>query len=47
MKKALEAHNMKETLKYSREVAQLLSTDINTKDYFAIFLLVFDELSWL
>ncbi len=44
----MESKNMKESLKYSEEMISNLRIDnVEPKDYFSLFLLVFDELSWL
>lgn len=45
MRKALEGGNMKETLKYTREMLTNLSVDIETRSYYSLFILCFDELS--
>lgn len=48
MKKAMESGNMKETLKYTREMLNSLSVDeVETRNYYALFILCFDELSHL
>lgn len=46
MKNAIESGSMKEVLKYTREMLNALSVDeIDTKHYYSLFILCFDELS--
>lgn len=48
MKKAIESSNLREALKYSDHMLNELRTEVlNPKDYYSLFTLIFDELSWL
>ena len=48
MKKAIESSNLREALKYSDHMLSELRTEVlNPKDYYSLFTLIFDELSWL
>jgi hypothetical protein len=48
MKKAIESANLREALKYSDHMLSELRTEVlNPKDYYSLFTLIFDELSWL
>lgn len=46
MQKALETGNMKESLRYTREMlSQLSLDDVDVKNYYSLFLLCFTELN--
>lgn len=45
MKQASETKNLKETLRYSRELLSQLSVDgIDIKDYYSLFMIAYQEL---
>jgi vacuolar protein sorting-associated protein 35 len=48
MHKALDSNNMKEALKYSDVMlSELRAENFTPKDYYALFFIIFDELSRL
>lgn len=48
MKQASETRNLKETLRYSREMLSQLSVEgIDIKDYYSLFMIAFQEMQWL
>ena len=48
MRKAFESKNMRESLKYSEKmIGELRIDNVDPKEYFTLFTLIFDELSWL
>lgn len=48
MKQASETKNLKETLRYSKELLSQLSVeDLDIRDYYSLFMLASQDLNWL
>lgn len=48
MRRAFESKNMRESLKYSEKmIGELRIENVDPKEYFTLFTLIFDELTWL